>query len=713
MAVAVAAVLGCGAGLPAVAIATPDPIGAHSMLELSDPPSFMQAMFAQAAGMGASAIRLDVLPALIFTRPGGPPNFTGLHEVMSLSQQYHLPVVADLLTIPSWIADCVGPSVAVAGSRCATDDLTAYSSEITQIVSQADPVIQDWEIWNEPDSGEFFSGTPQQYAQMLRTAHDAIKQIDPSADVLIGGLSGTGAMSWLAQVFATPGADAAQAFDIANVHERAPLDSLASDIGAWRQFFAGYGFDGPLWVTEHGYPSDPAYQYDPAYGQGASSQASYLTASIPTLIDAGAAKVFVTERDNLAGQFASEGLLGGDVLDPPVASPLIVEKPAYAAVRALAGCYMLLGRDCAGSAPVAAPSAVIVPTAVPGATSSSTVAVSDPGPGPDSLGTVAVTGPQATSFAVASDGCSGRILEPDQTCDLTVRFTPTVGGAAQASLSLPSDNGPLNLLLSSVAPSVSSLASAVPTFHPAHRADGVGYAQSATVRLVNPLDAGVHITGGSVTGPDPHRFTIQVNRCAGASLRPGGACSLQLRFVPTRAGTAGAKLTMSGDGTSLGVLLGARAFAVVRVVGLRRLGSGACSVPAPRRPLDPRVQVTTDQAASVSWRMQRTAGPATRGCAPLGGGRHGAGRSSPAAGSVSPAQGRATSAHGRVSTAHPAGWGRRDRYVARFALPARPGLHGLRPGTYVLRVTARNAHGSGSTRSLRVTVGGKLRVWVG
>jgi hypothetical protein len=91
---------------PADSSAEVAPVGAHSMVQLNDPPTFMQAMFAEAAGMGASAIRLDVAPALIFTDPSKPPDFSGLDEVIALSQRYRLPVVADLLTIPRWIADC-------------------------------------------------------------------------------------------------------------------------------------------------------------------------------------------------------------------------------------------------------------------------------------------------------------------------------------------------------------------------------------------------------------------------------------------------------------------------------------------------------------------------------------------------------------------------------------------------------------------------------
>ena len=316
--------LGASAG---AARAAESPIGAHSMLQLNSPYPFMQSMFEEAAAMHASAIRLDVAPALVFHDPLQPPDFTGLDEVVALANAYHLRVVADLTTIPWWISACATPRDISQMTLCGTDDLADYRAEITEIVRRADPAIHDWEIWNEPDLGSFFSGTPLQYAWMLRTAHDAIKAVDPQADVLLGGISGLSGENWLAQVFAAAGPDALHAFDIANIHERDRLDLLAGDVAAWRWFFAADGFAGPLWITEHGYPSDPAFQYDPSYAGGSASQAAFLSASIPTLLDAGAAKVFVTERDNLGGQFASEGVLGGNVLDPPPADAQPIEKP--------------------------------------------------------------------------------------------------------------------------------------------------------------------------------------------------------------------------------------------------------------------------------------------------------------------------------------------------------------------------------------------------
>ena len=432
------ALLGASAG---AARAAESPIGAHSMLQLNSPYPFMQKMFAEAAAMHASAVRLDVAPALVYHDPLQPPDFTGLDEVVALANAYHLQVVGDLTTIPWWISACASPRDISQMTLCGADDLADYRAEITEIVRRADPAIRDWEIWNEPDLGSSFSGTPLQYAWMLRTAHDAIKAIDPQANVLLGGISGLSGQNWLAQVFAAAGPDAVHAFDIANIHERDPLDALAGDVRAWRWLFARNGFSGPLWITEHGYPSDPAFEYDSTYAGGSGSQAAFLAASIPTLLDAGAAKVFVTERDNLGGQFASEGVVGGNVLDPPPADAQPIEKPAFATVRALADCYSNLGHNCGGPTPVATPSSLAIPATRLLAVAVSYVTVSDPGTGPAQLGAVTLAGTSPNPVSVQSDGCSGQILEPDNPCTVALRFAPVSGGAVTATLLVPSDAG--------------------------------------------------------------------------------------------------------------------------------------------------------------------------------------------------------------------------------------------------------------------------------
>ncbi|HEY1510436.1 MAG TPA: choice-of-anchor D domain-containing protein [Solirubrobacteraceae bacterium] len=646
-------------GISAGEAAAENPIGAHSMLQLDSPYSFMQSMFAQAAAMHASAIRLDVAPALVFSDPSQPPDFAGLDELMSLSQIYNLPVVADLITIPPQIASCVRPTAPDQMARCGTDDISDYQSEIATIVAHADPVITDWEIWNEPDNGAFFTGTPLQYARMLRAAHDAIKAIDPTDEVLLGGISGVWAQPWLSQVFAAAGPDAAQAFDVANIHERNQLDSLAGDVQSWTRFFAGYGFSGPLWVTEHGYPSDPSYQYDASYTAGPESQASYLAASIPTLIDAGASMVFVTERDNLSGQYASEGLLGGDVLDPPVADPQPIEKPAFAAVRAMSDCYALLGRDCPEAAPAASPATVAVPATHLRTSRVVSVSVSDPGSAPLELGAVGLIGVGTGPVSIARDGCAGTILEPNSVCSVSLRYAPVTGGAFSTTLAVPSDAGMLSVFVTAVSPSVSSLTSPQlrrTAFARTARAEGLGRHQQLLVTLSNPLNAPVHVSGGSVVGSQSSEFSLEPNDCKGVQLAPRGRCLVYVSFTPTRPGVGDAVLQLRGDGTPLDVPLQAYGPPLVR--GLGSTGGGMCFAPGSGR----RVRVVTDQPAAVRWVVG--------------------------------------SARGRAWTRAVAA-GASDTALIALSLA---GHRGLPPGAYRITVTPGNSHGTGAVASASVTV---------
>ena len=94
------------------------------------------------------------------------------------------------------------------------------------------------------------------------------------------------------------------------------------------------GFRGPLWVTETGYPANPAFQTEPGYQDGPLSQALWLTTAIASMLQSDAAMVFVTERDSMHGVHASEGILQST--DPLTATPVVTRRPSFYAVQTLA-----------------------------------------------------------------------------------------------------------------------------------------------------------------------------------------------------------------------------------------------------------------------------------------------------------------------------------------------------------------------------------------
>ena len=280
--------------------------------------------------MHAPAIRLDVAPALMFSDHSQPPDFSGLDEVVALARRYDLRVVADLLTIPTWMAR--------ARRRRRSEplrdrDLAGYASVISQIVSRADPVIRDWEIWNEPDTAQFFDGTPQQYALMLRAAHDAIKSVDPADNVLLGGISARrGQRAGWPRCSPLPARTRARPLI-------SPASTSAAICGGSPPTWAAGGSTSPRLdsAVRCGSPST-AIRRIPRTSTTRATSGARLAGVVSGGLDAHSDRcrrheVLVTERDNLGGPFASEGVLGGNVADPPAADPEMVTKPAFAVVQ--------------------------------------------------------------------------------------------------------------------------------------------------------------------------------------------------------------------------------------------------------------------------------------------------------------------------------------------------------------------------------------------
>ena len=380
------ACIGLG-GAPAAASAQPGgPYAIHSMLQLNAPLAFKQAMFAAAATAGASEIRVDASLGALNNPWIQTAMWHGLDDYMQLSQQYGLPVLLDLNASNDISLETCQPGVVPGNGLCGIGDLNGYYNEVAAVVRHTRGVIDDFEVVNEPDGSWAFTGTPQQYAGMLASAYSAVHDNDPAGLVALGGIMSPNDMSWLATVFATPGYDAAHKFDIANVHLRDALVNLPGEVIAWRKFFTFFGAGNlPLWVTETGYPSDPAYQYDPGFrgtdaATGQAAQANYLAKELPALLFSGAARVFVTERDNLTAQYASEGLLGGQVTDSQEDNLTVVPKPAYTVFAQLAA-----GAPAAANPPplailAPAPPAAPAAPAVPAPSTASTASAASTAP---------------------------------------------------------------------------------------------------------------------------------------------------------------------------------------------------------------------------------------------------------------------------------------------------------------------------------------------
>jgi hypothetical protein len=304
--------------LAALAMAAPAnasaPVSAHAMVHTCcTPKAEKERIFSEAAALGARYVRVDVELDGIFKTPGAEPDWTGLDEVLDLSKEHHVGVLGILLAPHDFT------------------DAEEYGRQSGAVAEHAGDAITHWEVLNEPDGDWAWGGTARDYARMLGAAHDAIKARAPGDQIVLGGLMKPHEPGWLGQVLDTPGADALHKFDIANIHMRGPLDAVIRRYGEFRSWIRARGWDGPVWVTELGYPADPAYQSDPAYNGGEPSQAAYLTQALVGLGEVGAPDVFVTLHDgDLDGEYATEGLEHIDAT--PGGDYPVTRRPAFAAL---------------------------------------------------------------------------------------------------------------------------------------------------------------------------------------------------------------------------------------------------------------------------------------------------------------------------------------------------------------------------------------------
>ena len=321
---------------PELRAAPANNIGVHSMLYQDTPYSAKEEMFAQAKAVGASYIRLDLGLTAIFTRgeyrghPFYQKNWTQTDQYAALANRYGVKILANLYATPWFIADCPTGTPRADAYHCPPSDLTRYKEMVAEVAERYSGVIDVFEIINEPDTAFAFYGNAKQYARTLAAAADGIHGANPQARVAIGGVARISDTKFTDAVLAADPSLPAK-IDISTIHLRTSARATATLVDRWRRYFTSNGIDGPLWLTEFGYPADTAFQFDYKFRGGESAQAAFLEATMPGIVGAGAEMMFITQRDWGSGAFASEGILS--TTDPLPANPTIRRKPAFDVIK--------------------------------------------------------------------------------------------------------------------------------------------------------------------------------------------------------------------------------------------------------------------------------------------------------------------------------------------------------------------------------------------
>ena len=68
-------------------------------------------------------------------------------------------------------------------------DPQSYGDFMYRIASRYRGRVAAWEIWNEPDNRDYWTGTVEQFAELVKVAARRIREADPNAVLVLGGMS--------------------------------------------------------------------------------------------------------------------------------------------------------------------------------------------------------------------------------------------------------------------------------------------------------------------------------------------------------------------------------------------------------------------------------------------------------------------------------------------------------------------------------------------
>jgi len=203
--------------------------------------------------------------------------------------------------------------------------------------------VHTWEIWNEENIAGFWHPAPDpaRYTQLLKATYSAIKAEDPTATVVLGGLSTGPDASFLQGIRDNGGWGS---FDVLAIHSYVTGTPDGSAYERWitaaKNIVASYGSK-PIWITEFGWSSNTG-----SGGTSTSNQNQYLERAYEIAAQAGVAGNFWFELVN-RGTNTSDVSQNWGVLNSDLSA-----KPAYSGFQCEAQAIYAGGMpNCTGSTP--------------------------------------------------------------------------------------------------------------------------------------------------------------------------------------------------------------------------------------------------------------------------------------------------------------------------------------------------------------------------
>ncbi|MGA8746799.1 MAG: beta-galactosidase [Solirubrobacterales bacterium] len=259
---------------------------------------------------GIESVRLPLVWSSIQPTAHGGYNWSGVDQAVEVAARAGLSVLPTVSSTPRWLAP-KSTTLPVQTER----QREAWAAFLQAAVDRYGPggtfwvehshegidyepaigtptPIRTWQIWNEPNF--FYSAypvSPSRYAKLVKNSSKAIREIEPSANVILaglfgkptaGGARGMPAARFLSDLYRVPGLSAD--FDGIALHPYAADTQVLEElVEAFHQVTVRNHDRVPMYITEMGWGSANDFRHD-AFEQGIRGQVSELRGAYGYLI---------------------------------------------------------------------------------------------------------------------------------------------------------------------------------------------------------------------------------------------------------------------------------------------------------------------------------------------------------------------------------------------------------------------------------------------
>jgi hypothetical protein len=185
----------------------------------------------------------------------GQWRFEKLDEDLAVAEKHDTPLVMIFGLSPKWAS--LRPQETFNGRGGVTAEpknMEDWRNYIRTMATRYKGRIRYWEVWNEPNGKDFYTGTPEKLAELAKEEYTIFHQIDPDAVIVGPPVVGGGGPAWLDQYFRAGGA---RYTDVGAFHfyvsPRAP-EAMVPLIHEGEAVMSKYGLrEKPVWNTETGW----------------------------------------------------------------------------------------------------------------------------------------------------------------------------------------------------------------------------------------------------------------------------------------------------------------------------------------------------------------------------------------------------------------------------------------------------------------------------